>query len=61
MIERAPSQETEKPGVGEVPESHWNWVVGAVRMQPRPFWSVRPGRGSQYGVSDVEAEVMPTP
>jgi len=37
---REPLQATEKPVAGLAPTSHWNCVVGAVRMQPRPDWSV---------------------
>lgn len=42
LLRMAPEPETEKPGLGEAPWSHWNWVVGGVRMQPRPDLSVMP-------------------
>lgn len=37
-----PSHPMAKPGVGVAPTSHWNCVVGGVRMQPRPMPSVMP-------------------
>ena len=37
---RVPLQEMLKPVSGEAPASHWNCVVGGVRMQPREEESV---------------------
>ena len=41
---RVPLQAMAKPEDGAAPTSHWNWVVGAVRMQPRPEESVKAER-----------------
>lgn len=37
LEDRIPLQPTENPGEGLALVSHWNCVVGGVRMQPRPF------------------------
>ena len=44
LYEMVPLLPTENPGVGEAPASHWNCVVGGVRMHPRPSPSVKPER-----------------
>lgn len=58
MIVRVPLQPTSKPGLGVAPTSHCHWVVGGVRMQPRPLPSVRPRGVSALGMRERVTEGM---
>lgn len=55
-----PEPVTEKPVVGDAPLSHWNCVVGGVRMQPLPLPSVIPPLFKQYWAGVALLEEPPT-